>query len=119
MNPKKAERHLARSLLGQPRSRFLDLRGHVSPTYPTAPVIVPSPAPRTAGQWPHYSVCLAETDRERRAAFRLRFQVFNLEMREGLESSYETGEDTDPFDGICDHLIVRHAPTGEVVGTYR
>ncbi len=40
-------------------------------------------------------------------------------MNEGLESSYQTGEDTDVFDAVCDHLIVRHSASGEVVGTYR
>lgn len=40
-------------------------------------------------------------------------------MNEGLDSSYETGEDTDAFDPVCDHLIVRHGAMGEIVGTYR
>ncbi len=53
------------------------------------------------------------------AAFRLRFRVFNLELKEGLESSYQTGRDIDDFDSVCDHLIVEHIGTGEVVGTYR
>lgn len=66
-----------------------------------------------------YSVRLAQTEHERRAAFRLRFRVFNLEMQEGLESSYQAGEDTDAFDPICDHLIVCHGSEAEVVGTYR
>jgi putative hemolysin len=66
-----------------------------------------------------YCVRLAETDCERRATFRLRFHVFNLEMNEGLDSSYVTGEDSDAFDAFCDHLIVQHEPKGEIVGTYR
>lgn len=66
-----------------------------------------------------YSVSLAGSDADRRAAFRLRFRVFNLEMNEGLESSYQTEEDTDAFDPVCDHLIVRHSASGEIVGTYR
>ena len=53
------------------------------------------------------------------AVFRLRFLVFNLELKEGLASSYTTGWDTDEFDEACDHLIVEHVPTGDVVGTYR
>lgn len=64
-------------------------------------------------------MCLAQTDSDRHAAFRLRFRVFNLEMKEGLETSYRTGEDIDPFDAFCDHLIVRQETTGEIVGTYR
>jgi putative hemolysin len=66
-----------------------------------------------------YSVRLAQTEQERAAAYRLRFLVFNLELNEGLESSYETGFDTDEFDDFCDHLIVEHAATGRIVGTYR
>src|SRR5882672_3859946 len=53
------------------------------------------------------------------AAFRLRFAVFNLELGEGLDAAYGTGHDTDEFDSVCDHLIVEHADTGDVVGTYR
>jgi len=52
-------------------------------------------------------------------AFRLRFLVFNLELNEGLEASYATGHDMDEFDRVCDHLIVEHAGTGKIVGTYR
>lgn len=52
-------------------------------------------------------------------AFRLRFLVFNLELKEGLYAAYTTGHDIDEFDAICDHLIVEHAPTGKIVGTYR
>jgi putative hemolysin len=66
-----------------------------------------------------YSVCLAQTEEERRAAFRLRFRIFNLELNEGLESAYETGEDADEFDSFCDHLIVQDNTTNSVVGTYR
>jgi 1-acyl-sn-glycerol-3-phosphate acyltransferase len=54
-----------------------------------------------------------------RRAQRLRFEVFNLELNEGLAESHFTGLDVDPFDDVCDHLIVEHIATGEVVGTYR
>lgn len=53
------------------------------------------------------------------AAMRLRFEVFNLELREGLQSSYERGYDTDAYDAYCDHLIVKDLELDEVVGTYR
>src|SRR5215469_2960299 len=66
-----------------------------------------------------YCVRLAESIYDRRAAFRLRFRVFNLEMNEGLESAFSTGEDRDAYDEVCDHLIVRHEPSDQVVGTYR
>ncbi len=49
----------------------------------------------------------------------MRFEVFNLELGEGLTESYATGLDVDPFDEFCDHLIVEEVATGELVGTYR
>ena len=66
-----------------------------------------------------YEIRLAETLAEREAACRLRFKVFNIELGEGLESSYHTGLDQDQFDLFCDHLIVEDRSRREVVGTYR
>ena len=66
-----------------------------------------------------YHLRLAVSETDRLAAFRLRFLVFNLELGEGLEAAYATGHDVDPFDAVCDHLIVEHASSGTVVGTYR
>jgi putative hemolysin len=66
-----------------------------------------------------YVVRLAITEKDRTAAFRLRFLVFNLELNEGLESAFEDGYDVDRYDAVCDHLIVMHRETGAVVGTYR
>lgn len=66
-----------------------------------------------------YAVREARSVEDVRAAQELRFSVFNLELNEGLEESYATGLDVDPFDDVCDHLLVEHVPTSEVVGTYR
>ncbi len=66
-----------------------------------------------------YRVLVAATEEERSAVFRLRFQVFNLELNEGLDSAFDTGEDRDKFDDVCALLYVQHRATGEVVGTYR
>ncbi len=66
-----------------------------------------------------YRLRLAASPEDLRAAQTLRFLVFNLELNEGLESSYSTLRDEDPFDAICDHLLVENKETGEVVGTYR
>jgi putative hemolysin len=52
-------------------------------------------------------------------AQRLRFEVFNLELHKGLQSSYDRRLDTDEFDLYCDHLIVRELTSEAVVGTYR
>jgi putative hemolysin len=74
-------------------------------------LVVASPA--------HYTTRIARTGDEIRAAQALRFEVFNLELNEGLHESYATGLDEDPFDAFCDHLIVEHLPSSQVVGTYR
>lgn len=76
-------------------------------------------APSILVQHRDYVVRLAQTEEDRRAAYRLRFEVFNLELQEGLDSAYETGEDSDSFDEVCVHLLVEHRATGKVVGTYR
>jgi putative hemolysin len=67
----------------------------------------------------HYATRLARSTEEVRAAQTLRFEVFNLELNEGLEQSFRTGRDEDPFDSVCDHLIVEHLPSHQIVGTYR
>lgn len=66
-----------------------------------------------------YTVRLARTPEQVDAALRLRYEIFNLELGEGLESSYITGRDEDRFDSVCDHLIVEEISTGKTVGTYR
>jgi putative hemolysin len=66
-----------------------------------------------------YTARLARSPDEVRAAQALRFQVFNLELKEGLAESFTTGLDADPFDAVCDHLIVKDLDSREVVGTYR
>src|SRR5436309_15789928 len=67
----------------------------------------------------NYTERLARGTDEVHAAQALRFEVFNLELKEGLEESYLTGRDEDPFDSVCDHLIVEHLPSRQLVGTYR
>ena len=66
-----------------------------------------------------YRARLATSAADLQAAQALRFEVFNLELDEGLVQSYDTGLDVDPFDAVCDHLIVEDATHGNIVGTYR
>ena len=70
-----------------------------------------------------YRLRLAQSSEDRIAACRLRFRVFNIELGEGLASSYETGLDTDQFDDVCEHLLVedKHEdnPARRIIGTYR
>jgi putative hemolysin len=73
----------------------------------------------TEGEGGRYGLALAQDHAEVRAVQRLRFEVFNLELGEGLAESVASGLDADEFDPICDHLLVREQESGEVVGTYR
>src|SRR5579859_1768188 len=66
-----------------------------------------------------YSSRLARNAEEIHAAQTLRFEVFNLELNEGLAQSHARGFDEDPFDAVCDHLIVEHLPSRQIAGTYR
>ena len=67
----------------------------------------------------NYEVRFARHPQELDAIQRLRFEVFNLELGEGLESSYETGRDVDEFDATCHHLMVFDRRRGKLVGSYR
>ena len=75
--------------------------------------------PRVQAENSSYKLRSAVSKEDRDAACRLRFRVFNVELGEGLESSYETGLDQDRFDPCCEHLIVEERATRRVVGTYR
>jgi len=66
-----------------------------------------------------YAARLARDETDVHAAQALRYRVFNLELNEGLAASAATGRDEDPFDAVCDHLIIEHLPTRAIVGTYR
>lgn len=67
----------------------------------------------------NFLVKIARSEKEKTAALRLRFEVFNLEMNEGLGTSWETGLDQDQYDEHADHLIVIDKNLDKVVGTYR
>jgi putative hemolysin len=62
---------------------------------------------------------MAQNAEDREAVCRLRFRVFNIELGEGLESSYQTGLDSDQFDLFCEHLLVEEKASRRIVGTYR
>ena len=66
-----------------------------------------------------YYLRFASSEADLRAIQRLRFEVFNLELREGLDSAYVHGRDEDEFDQTCHHLMVLARETNQVVGTYR
>jgi putative hemolysin len=89
-----------------------------------APSESPARESRIHAEVGRYRVRLAESVADRDAVCRLRFKVFNIELGKGLESSYETGLDTDHFDLFCEHLVVEdkladNGSARRIVGTYR
>lgn len=113
-------RQRARGLVGRVSSRAL---GAARPSWNSPPFRVdlsrwrrPAETPASLGP---YEAALARTRSEIRSAQNLRFLVFNLELNEGLEQSFHTCLDEDPYDAVCDHLLVRERGSGDVVGTYR
>jgi N-acyl amino acid synthase of PEP-CTERM/exosortase system len=56
-----------------------------------------------------------------RAVFRLRYQVYCIEQRApGFEaSSYPEGMESDVYDRHSVHMLLRHRPSGDFVGTAR
>ncbi|MBN3874232.1 GNAT family N-acetyltransferase [Nostoc sp. JL33] len=66
-----------------------------------------------------YTLRLASTEEELESIFRLRFQVFNLELGLGFSASNFTQMDIDKFDEVCHHLILISNQTGKTIGTYR
>jgi len=87
----------------------------VADVYPVRPELLPD-FESAAGR---YVVRFARTPEELDAVLRLRFEVFNLELAEGLDSSFLTGRDEDEFDATSHHLLVLERAGGRAVGTYR
>ncbi len=107
------------------RAALLEFPSLSRTAFVETPVADPTPvAEPTQGGWKpmemgRYRVTIAETLAAREAACRLRFKVFNIELGEGLQTSYKTGLDTDHFDLFCDQLIVEDRNSRSIVGTYR
>jgi putative hemolysin len=66
-----------------------------------------------------FRVSLAQSPEDLTECQRLRYNIFNVELGEGLSTSVRSKLDIDPFDSFCDHLMVRDLETGKLVGTYR
>jgi putative hemolysin len=78
-----------------------------------------SRAPKLELREGRYLLRFAQNAMDLDAVLKLRFEVFNLELGEGLQSSFLTGRDRDEFDAQCHHLMVEDTEAGHVVGTYR
>lgn len=98
-----------------PELRRVARSSELRPSYPLHGEALP-PGILRAGR---YELRFAANLDDLRAVQRLRFEVFNLELGEGLESAYDLGRDEDEFDAVCHHLMVIDREDGSVVGTYR
>ncbi|HQP91748.1 MAG TPA: GNAT family N-acyltransferase [Candidatus Omnitrophota bacterium] len=65
-----------------------------------------------------FLVKLAENRGDIESAQRLRYEVFNLELKCG-KTSDSKGLDVDSFDEICDHVLIIDKKSGRTIGTYR
>jgi putative hemolysin len=84
-----------------------------------APATATQPVPGFDRAQGAFRVRFARSPEEIEAAMRLRYEVFNRELGEGLEASHATGLDEDRFDAVCHHLLVEERTLGKTVGTYR
>lgn len=98
--------------LGEPSA---PVRARRATSYPIAEEILPS-EDLTSGK---YRLTFARSVEQLRAVQRLRFEVFNLELGEGLESSFASGLDEDDLDEGLHHILIIDERTKKAVGTYR
>ena len=100
-----------------------------NPTFALSPVSLPRGSLHPAQSNPRVDflprrshstidVTWAQHQDEVREAQKLRFDVFGTEMGARL-SGKVPGHDIDLFDDYCEHLLVRHSASGQVIGTYR
>jgi putative hemolysin len=89
---------------------------------------IPAPTPEALGRLGTLEARLARTAREVREAQKLRYRVFYREMSAIADATTRLARrDIDPFDTVCDHLLVhdhateslKHARKPAIVGTYR
>ncbi len=67
-----------------------------------------------------FTVRLAKSPQDLRAVQRLRYEVFVEELGGGGSLvDHERKLEVDRFDPHCDHMIVEHAPSGQIAGVYR
>jgi putative hemolysin len=84
-----------------------------------APHLQHGPVPEFDHRVGRYRVRFAGGPADLEQVQRLRFEIFNLELKEGLDESWQTGLDRDRFDAQCQHLLVWDQEFGRAVGTYR
>jgi putative hemolysin len=67
-----------------------------------------------------FTVSLARSEADLRAAQTLRYEVFVQEMgANGALVDHQNGLEQDQFDVFCDHMLITETATGRVIGVYR
>jgi L-ornithine Nalpha-acyltransferase len=66
-----------------------------------------------------YSVGIADTEKEVDEVHKLRFDIFNTELDEGIKENEKIKRDVDKYDKYCKHLIVKEKDTNKIIATYR
>jgi len=66
-----------------------------------------------------FVVGIADCDSEIDEILKLRYDIFNVELDEGIKENEKTQRDVDKFDKYCDHLIVKDTETKQLIATYR
>ncbi|HTL06035.1 MAG TPA: GNAT family N-acyltransferase [Gemmatimonadales bacterium] len=87
----------------------------VATGFPTHASAVPN-STISAGR---YLLRFARTEADLDRLLRLRYEVFNLELNEGLDTAHADQRDEDRFDRRFHHLLIEERESGAVVGTYR
>lgn len=102
-----------------PRASDAPLAGEEPSRDARVPLAAPPPLDERLGR---YRLRFARDTTELARVQELRFEVFNVELGEGLAESWRTRRDADRFDAHCDHLLVedtRGAGEARTIGTYR
>ncbi len=63
-------------------------------------------------------VGIANTEQEMDELYKLRYEIFNVELDEGIKENELIQRDIDKFDSHCDHLIVKDKED-KIIATYR
>lgn len=66
-----------------------------------------------------YKVGIANNEKEVDEVHKLRFDIFNTELDEGIKENEKIKRDIDKYDKYCKHLIVTTKDTNEIIATYR
>ena len=66
-----------------------------------------------------FEIRFLKDENELDAIYKLRYEIFNMELNEGLESSHAKQKDIEDYDSYCDHLIAIDTRVNRIIGTYR